>query len=262
MLHPTATVLRVLRNECIPISLLPSTYDIEAYSHAILCPEGLTNVNALSPFRTCKRCRRYLESSSLRQPPFALGIFLHYARDRLPRHVADAFDTASPFDLSLISRCQSSTVTHHFVRRGAHGRYVPEESSQRFNRGNLAIFPQDVGSLRNVLPPDVRDTICVLFTGGGTKPTVESLRKFGPVLVCKSKVETMIKFLVENNEWYQSDGVRYSERNMQTLLPHDDDNSDFGLLGCLQVEHSPEGKGSEIRESDWNEIQNDIVMTM
>ncbi|KAF8139058.1 hypothetical protein EV363DRAFT_1130185, partial [Boletus edulis] len=57
--------------------------------------------------------------------------------------------------------------------------------SQRFNRGNVAILPQDPGPLRDVLPPDgddVRDIVCVLFYGSGRKPTVDTLKRFGPVL--------------------------------------------------------------------------------
>ncbi|KAG9310603.1 hypothetical protein JVU11DRAFT_9167 [Chiua virens] len=226
-------MLTVLRNDCIPRDLLPSTYDVEAYSQAILCPEGLSNVHALAAFQVYSQCRRSLQASPPRQPLFSLANFKYYARDRLPPEVAHAFDTASPFDLALISRCRASKVTHHFIRRGARGGYIPEESSQRFNRGNVAIFPQDINSLRNVLPPepdDVRDALCVLSTGGGSKLTVESLKKFGPIL------------------------------NMRRLFPSADYGSDYGLLDCLQAEHSSGGKESEIHEFDWNDDQYAIVM--
>jgi hypothetical protein len=62
-----------------------------------------------------------------------------------------------------------------------------------------------------ILPPDgddIQDTICVLFSGCGLnrKPTVESLKRFGPVLICKSRIIRMLNFLVSQNEWYQSFG--------------------------------------------------------
>ncbi|KAG9310604.1 hypothetical protein JVU11DRAFT_9169 [Chiua virens] len=234
-LSPTSAMLTVLRNDCIPRDLLPSTYDVEAYSQAILCPEGLSNVHALAAFQVYSQCRRSLQASPPRQPLFSLANFKYYARDRLPPEVAHAFDTASPFDLALISRCRASKVTHHFIRRGARGGYIPEESSQRFNRGNVAIFPQDINSLRNVLPPEPDD--------------LEEIRAY-----------TGMQIQGGNNEWYQTDDVQYSEQNMRRLFPSADYGSDYGLLDCLQAEHSSGGKESEIHEFDWNDDQYAIVM--
>ncbi|KAF8125568.1 hypothetical protein EV363DRAFT_1299093 [Boletus edulis] len=42
-----------------------------------------------------------------------------------------------------------------------------------------------------------------------TKPSVETLKQFAPVLVRKSKVVQMIDFLVNNNEWYCAGGVEH-----------------------------------------------------
>ncbi|KAF8122489.1 hypothetical protein EV363DRAFT_1104622, partial [Boletus edulis] len=263
-LLPTERMLEELRNQCLPSHVLPTSYNLAAYSGAILCPEGLSSLATLGTIRICPRCNHALRGNPPRQPKFALANFLYYGRERLPEDVSEAFATASPFELMLISRCRSSTVTHHFVRRGARGGYVPEECSQRFNRGNVAIFPQDPGPLRDLLPPngdDIRDTICVLFSGGGQKPTVDSLKRFGPVLVCKSKVSRIIDFLVTKNEWYQSIGVRYSEANMASLFDHSLAEDDYGVMQCMQVEHAKDMHQTDDEDSeDWVDIQDDIVM--
>jgi hypothetical protein len=85
----------------------------------------------------------------------------------------------------------------------------------------------------------------MLFSRGGRKPTVDSLRRFGPVLVCKSKVASMISFLIGNNKWYQSSGVTFSEQNMDSLFVHTDAIADLGVLQCMQVEHVTDSFSSD-----------------
>lgn len=136
---------------------------------------------------------------------------MYYGHEALPDDVREDFLRASPFELRLISRCRSSVINHHYARRSRRGGYAPEECSQGFVRGNVGIFPQEPTHLRSVLPPaidDVRDTVCILFTGGSLRPTAETLRRFRPVLVLRGRVERTIKFLVAHNEWYLSDGVQ------------------------------------------------------
>lgn len=171
-------MLQKLQNDRLPSHVLPCSYDIELYHHAILCPQGMASVHSLDDLRMCTSCRYALQSTPPRQPKLALANFLYYGRERLPEDVSLAFSTASQFDLLLIARSRSSRLTFHFVQRGRRGGYIPEEASQRFNRGNVAIFPQGPGPLRDILPPsvdDVRDTVCVLFSGGRSKPTAEAL---------------------------------------------------------------------------------------
>ncbi|KIK74818.1 hypothetical protein PAXRUDRAFT_37022 [Paxillus rubicundulus Ve08.2h10] len=87
-----------------------------------------------------------------------------------------------------------------------HGGSFPEDASQCYNCSNVAILPQESTKLRTVLPPsvdDVRDAMCVIFTGGHATPTKETIKKFRPVLVSKSRVETLIMFLMTHNECCQ-----------------------------------------------------------
>ncbi|KAF8833863.1 hypothetical protein BDN67DRAFT_659850, partial [Paxillus ammoniavirescens] len=114
-------------------------------------------------------CCSALLAKKPHQPKNSLANFQYYGRERLDVPTLQAFDGASPFDLTLISRACASTVTFYYNSRGSRGGYAPEETHQRYNRGNVAILPQEPGQLRKVLPPchdEIRDTICVLFTGG------------------------------------------------------------------------------------------------
>ncbi|KAF8133838.1 hypothetical protein EV363DRAFT_1397244 [Boletus edulis] len=251
-LTPSSRILNVQRNESLMEHVIPSFYDFHLYRNAILCPDGMESCHTLAPIHACSRCRQALLSSPPHQPRFALANYLYYGTERLPSNVSEAFLSASPFECLLISRCRSTTVTHHYVRRGRRGGYVPEESSQRFNRGNVVLFPQDPGALRDVLPPslnDIRDTVCVLFSGGRKKPTAET------------KVAAMISFLLEQNEWYHATGVRFSQKNMDDLFAPAEVGEDIGVLQSMEVDHV--GNGDQVaseNDKDWVELQDDIVM--
>ena len=196
--EPTHINFSLLTNDCIPEYVLPLSYDREKYRNAILCPMGLQTPFDYDVLYVCSRCRSSLFVDKPRQPRFTLANFLYYGRERLLPLVADAFATASPFDLMLVSRAKGSVITHHYVCQSPHGGYVPEECSQHFNRGNVTIFPQDATHLRNVLPltgDDIKDMICVVFSGGSGLPTADTLKWFKPVLVRKSRVQTVTVFL-------------------------------------------------------------------
>ena len=257
LLSPSREMLRMLRNNCLPAHVLPDAYNVELYEGAILCFHGMTSLEAIGPLRVCHTCHSSLQSFPPQQPRYALANFLYYGTEKIPEDVRDAFATASPFDLCLVSRCRSSIVTHHFVRGGTRVGYVAEEARQGFSRGNVAIFPQNSLQLQTVLPPsgdDIRNTICVLFSRCRQAPTIEMLKRFGPVLVNKQKVEWMIKFLVANNEWYQADDIRFSPDNFQQLFHPADAESDIGVLQYMQVEYDAEhalDNGKEI----WDDAQ-------
>ncbi|KAJ7448849.1 hypothetical protein B0H11DRAFT_1743948, partial [Mycena galericulata] len=52
-------------------------------------------------------------------------------------------------------------------------------TSQRYSKGNVAIFAQDVANIRNVLPPprsEIAEALCALFIGSETIPTKDYQR--------------------------------------------------------------------------------------
>ena len=175
-IHPENLDLRLLCNDCLPVHVLPTTYDRGIYKNVILCTKGMHCTSCLDSLSVCSGCRSALLGRKGRQPKYALANFLYYGHECLPSDVASAFTSASPFDLLLMSRARSSVVSHHYIRRGYSGGYVPEECSQHHNRGNVAVFPQEPGHFHSVLPPcgdDIHEMVCVMFTGGSQKPTVE-----------------------------------------------------------------------------------------
>ncbi|KAG1747388.1 hypothetical protein EDB19DRAFT_303084 [Suillus lakei] len=150
--------LHLLRNDCLPEHTLPRTYDLELYGRAILYAKGLT-----SPW-------------SLSEPVNSLANFQYYGHERLPIDIREAFTSASIFDLMLISRARASQVTHFYMYKPSSTQFsAEEEASQRYNKGNVAVRPQNSTELHNLLPPsgdELRDAMCVIFSGPKTNPIV------------------------------------------------------------------------------------------
>lgn len=126
--------------------------------------------------------------------------------------------------------------------------YIAEETSQRYNQGNVAVRPQDSLEVRSFLPPScdqLREAMCVVFTGQKEKPSRETIKWMRPVLVTKSRVRLLIEFLIENNPWYQKSGVVYSQKNMDALFSPADSSMDCSVPVVLEVCHLPKDNGDE-----------------
>ncbi|KAG0701016.1 hypothetical protein DFH29DRAFT_1052643 [Suillus ampliporus] len=188
----------------------------------------------------CRTCHLALMRKRLRQPINSLANFQYYGYERLPDDIRDAFSGASIYDLMLISRARASQIVH----------FVVEEASQRYNQGNVAIRAQDSVELHTVLPPnddDLRDAMCVVFTGQKQCPSRETIKQMRPVLVTKSRVWRLIKFLIAHNPWYQKSGVVYSQKNLDALFDDVDSDIDCGVPKSLEICHLP--KASEDQHS-------------
>ncbi|KAJ7920046.1 hypothetical protein B0H13DRAFT_1867949 [Mycena leptocephala] len=117
---------------------------------------------------------------------------------------------------------------------GVSGFAAKRATSQRYSKGNVAIFAQDVGSLRDVLPTprsEIAEAMCALFIGSNTVPTVDNIRQLGPVLVSKTRVETMIKFLLQENAFYSVSDCTFSSENLNNLLGPEWVGCDTGVPG-------------------------------
>ncbi|KAF8136457.1 hypothetical protein EV363DRAFT_1119758, partial [Boletus edulis] len=88
----------------------------------------------------------------------------------------------------------------------------------------------------------------------------ETLKKFAPVLVRKSKVISMINFLVHENAWYEAAGVRFSQENMDDLFAPTEAGEDVGVLQSMEVEHAEGDEAANEHDDDWVALQHDIVM--
>ncbi|KAG1844566.1 hypothetical protein C8R48DRAFT_750839 [Suillus tomentosus] len=193
----------------------------------------------------CRSCHSALLGHAPRQPLNSLANFQYYGYERLPDDIREAFSTASIYDLMLVSRARASQVTHFYTyKRSSSGTYLwsAEDSSQRYNKGNIAIRPQNSTELYTLLPPspdELQEAMCVIFSGQKQQPSRDTVKKMGPVLVTKSRVRKLIQFLIENNAWYQYSGVAYSQVNMDTLFDEVDVNSDTSLPSALSICHLP-----------------------
>ncbi|KAK7022631.1 hypothetical protein R3P38DRAFT_2533011, partial [Favolaschia claudopus] len=144
--------LALLQNPFLPKETLPSTYNLEAYNHAILYHRALKNTTARGPVPACASCRRDLAHGN--QPLDSLANFQYYARDELPADVKDALASCTMFDRMMICQARSTKITHLFSKNPNSVLYGSDvTTSQRFSRGNVAIIPQDVATLRTLLPP-------------------------------------------------------------------------------------------------------------
>ena len=258
---PTVEMLNALRNERLPEETQPSTYDFELYHRAILHPRGMTSTNSLADLCMCGKCRCALVKKTPVLPKDAMANFQYYGLSEIPEDIKDAILMASPFEVMLVALCRATVVTHHYQSKSFRGGRLPEEASQRFNRGNVAILPQDPGALRSVLPPAVSDlegSVCVVFAGGQFIPTRENLKRFAPVLISKKKVRRLIEWLISNNEWYKSQGVRFSAENLAEVI---EGEGDCGVLRGIQIHHLPKERSSVGAESvDWDQVAHDLVM--
>ncbi|KAG2109170.1 hypothetical protein BD769DRAFT_1497697 [Suillus cothurnatus] len=126
----------------------------------------------------CRQCYSALVCKHTRQPVNALANFQYYGHERLPSVVRDSFQRAYVYDLMLIARARASQITHFYSYKlngvSGHRHWFDEETSQRYNQGNVGIRPQDSVELHELLPPsydELRDAMCVIFTGHAQKPT-------------------------------------------------------------------------------------------
>ncbi|KAJ6464325.1 hypothetical protein DFH09DRAFT_957797, partial [Mycena vulgaris] len=237
--------LKILRNDALPALALPTSYNFAAYDRAILCSVGLSNTEKPDKLALCTLCVKSLKSNEM--PKLALANWLYYGREALPDQVREAFDQASLFERMLICRVRYNSVCCRFKASD----YDPteEEETQKFVlrnarkgvRGNVMVTPLDVVRLNNVLPPSpelIRDTMSVVFIGT-VPPTRQTISKLSPVLVRKSRVKTMIEFLLANNPHYGPlQGFKgYSAENLNRLFDSVDAAKDEAVPCAVYVGH-------------------------
>ncbi|KAJ7211840.1 hypothetical protein C8J57DRAFT_1604712 [Mycena rebaudengoi] len=114
--YPLDDDLTLLQNPSLPAETLPTTYNLEAYDGAILCPERLIDGTRKSIMRMCAPCRKTF--GDFRQPLDAMANFQYYAHDELPAPVKAAFDGASMYDIMMVARLRATRITHLFKKAG------------------------------------------------------------------------------------------------------------------------------------------------
>lgn len=242
--------LTLLRNDGLPSKVYPTTYNFAAYQRVILDPKGLVDLDSIGDIRMCEVCRRDLVVKR-RMPRLCLANWLYYGHAELPKDAKDAFKASTFTDRLLLARARSSRVSYRFteLRRpdtqttatGEQYAERPDASSrsQKCMKGNVLVMPQNSTELTNVLPPPpevVRDTVCAVFVGR-SKPTRESISKFGPLLARKSRLLPIIQFLTRDNVHYacDTDFHGFSQRNLDGLFGPGTEGVDEGIPCGLDV---------------------------
>ena len=90
----------------------------------------------------------------------------------------------------MVARARATRITHLYSSKteGPMAGSDPE-ISWSYNKGNVVILPQESVELQDTLPPpfdDIQKAMCAVFVGSKTKPTIDNIKKLGPVLVSKS----------------------------------------------------------------------------
>lgn len=260
--HANDIDLTLLRNPALPPETHPTTYNFQAYDRAILYPLGLHDIDTKGIMDLCPSCYHTLNSSSTkRQPLDSLANFQYYAIHELPGPVKAAFNNASMFDLMMVARCRATRITHLFSKKKDNPQYgIPEDQSQRYNKGNVAILPQNTINLRNVLPPDsseIAEAMCALFIGSDTKPTIDNIERLRPVLVSKNIITVLIEFLTTKNFWYTNAGVKFSQTNLDALFDTGQD-IDTSIPKSIQICHLSEEESQNVRHgiADYTDREN------
>lgn len=232
--------LSLLRNDRLPIEVLPTSYNRDAYGGALLHPKGLTNLTERGDMKVCNECLAQLAKHQM--PKYALANWLYYGHEKVPEEVRNAFSESTHVERILVSRARASTISFRFSDIKGHYLYkTPAALSQKCVKGNVAIHPQDATHLSDMLPPGhdaIRDTICAVFVGE-TKPTAENIEKLWPILVRKSRVKTMIDFLVAHNPMYavSSTFQGYSQHNMDRLFGDGTATLNQGVPCAMEIGH-------------------------
>ncbi|KZV66482.1 hypothetical protein PENSPDRAFT_585286, partial [Peniophora sp. CONT] len=189
----------------------------------------------LDDIHVCASCRVSLGHGE--QPLDAIANYQYYAYDRLPPEVAKAFAESSLHERQLVAGCRASKITFLYTAGSTPDKKFP----QGFVKGNVAILPQEVGKVSRLIPaaPDDNEySICVVFMGGEA-PTVETISKLKPLLVSRSRVELLAKFLTERNGYYTHYGLEFSRDNLDALCASDKFHGDCGITTAVEIIHTP-----------------------
>ncbi|KAH6912390.1 hypothetical protein BKA70DRAFT_1370571 [Coprinopsis sp. MPI-PUGE-AT-0042] len=215
---PDKIDLALLRNDELPSQVIPVAYDFHLYKRAILCVEGMKE-----PFR--------LADIASRMPRFALCNWLYYGKDALPPTISKAFRESTQLEHGLICRGRSNIICWRFTLAGSAATSTSDnvkeapvwKETRKGIKGNVIVSPLDIMQLNEYLPPSperIRDTMCVLVLNAGVKPTKDTIEKLYPILVKKTRIKSLIEFLLDNNPHYGAvSGFKgYSDAYLNSLF--------------------------------------------
>ena len=262
--------LSLLVNDALPAKVRPTTYDFDLYEHALLHPEGMMNRWRLADINMCRACHREIIDKR-RMPKLCLANWLYYGYNELPPSAKLAFLDATPTERLLISRARASRISFRFSEVKSKNQSIQEDeagasqssapgrntgtTSQRCVKGNVLVVPQNATHLNIVLPPPpevIRDTVCVVYVGK-TKPSKATIGKLGPALARKTRVRTMIEFLVSHNVHYACDSRFHglSEDTLDALFSTSEQGQDKAIPCAIDIGFIEETEFVRAAEADY-----------
>lgn len=185
-------------------------------------------------------------------PRLSLVNWLYYAHDELPLKAKTAFETSTFTDKLLVAHARASRISYRFTElrkstktdlHASETEYIdggdPSSRSQRCIKGNVLVMPQDSTDLITVLPPPpeaIRDTVCAVFVGK-SRPSRDTIGRFGPLLVKKSRLITIIDFLTDENAHFACDTEFHgiSHGNINELFGPGTEGDDEGIPCGLDI---------------------------
>lgn len=253
LVHPDQIDFTLLQNPHLPDETLPTTYNLGVYQNTILYPKGLHDTKKLGMIDMCSKCESALVERN-EQPKDALANWQYTGFDELPDDVQHAFQNASMFDIMMIARSRATRITHLFSKKKGSPNYGQDPSeSQRYDRGNISVIPQDSAMLRQLLPPDeseIQMAMTALFAGGKAKPTIENISQLSPVLVSKSRVHVLLNFLLDRNVWYRASDVGFSADNFANMFAESDAGKDEAIPKAVDICWLPEDEARQVESAN------------
>ncbi|PPQ80410.1 hypothetical protein CVT26_004432 [Gymnopilus dilepis] len=192
-------------------------------------------------------------------PKFALSNWLYYGKDELPTDVAAEFAAASVFERTLIARARSNSICCKFNASDDDSNNNRLSHLRKGIRGNVMVAPLDAIRLYNVLPPNTDehwDTMSTVIVGN-KMPSKATITKLGPVLVRKSRVQKLLKFIIAHNPHYkEGDCLSYSQKNLDQIHDEEDEPTipKSVLVGQLQKEQAMEDANSDYTPRNNDEL--------
>ncbi|PPQ76270.1 hypothetical protein CVT26_009844 [Gymnopilus dilepis] len=151
----------------------------------------------------------------------------------------------------LCSRARCNSICCKFRVDSEEENSAPSSRLRKGVRGNVLVAPLDAVRVHDVLPPTadvLRDTMSAVFVASNM-PSRSTIGKLSPILVRKSRVECILKFLMANNPRYGEDtGLEFSSANLNAI--HEKDGEDE-VPSSVCVGHLPSHAAYEGVNSDY-----------
>lgn len=223
--------LQLLVNPGLPAGVFPSGYDRALYCDAVLDARGFVPEEGPRAMHVCNSCWSSVSRHKL--PSLSLANDHYRGSNCVPPDIMRLFLSATPIELSLISRMRAKCTVYKFSKKANTPQFGTSDfTSQQYSKGNVITFANGNTKLLSMLPPspdEFRECVSVIFVGN-VMPGPEEIEKLKPLLVRRHVITSLINWLRLNNPFYSD--VRLSQENLDALLP----NKQSGVPATIDIQ--------------------------